>query len=65
MNPAAGAVVSISADMTIFYRSVVDRLEMYLVFLWTGRYFQTYWTRQLYSFLTITSEITIIICDHC
>ena len=26
-----------SVDGTIFYRPVVDRLEMYLIFLWTGR----------------------------
>ena len=43
-----------SADGTILYRSVVDRLEMYLIFLWTGRYFQTCWTyRQLYSYVKL------------
>ena len=26
-----------SADGTIFYRPVLGRLEMYLIFLWTGR----------------------------
>ena len=36
-----------SADGTIVYRPVVDRLEMYLIFLCTGRYFQTCWARQL------------------
>ena len=38
-----------STDGTIFYRPVVDRLEIYLIFLWIGRYFQTCWTRQLHA----------------
>ena len=42
------------ADGTILYRPVVDRLEMYLIFLWTGRYFQTCWIyRRLYNYVKL------------
>ena len=30
-------------DDTIFYRPVVNRMEMYLFFLQMGQYFQTCW----------------------